>query len=62
MRAVTKGYSSVQVNNHTVFDTRTLVVLEVPRAGTPVFRAYWGVENGLPETDVGDSAVNCICV
>ena len=53
--------NEVQVNDQAVFDTRTLVVLEVPRAGTPVFRAYWGVENDLLGTAVGGSAVSWVC-
>lgn len=47
-------------HNQAVFDTRTLV-LKLPRAGIPVFRAYWPVENGLLETEVGESAWGCVC-
>jgi len=54
------GERSVQGDNQTVFDTRILVVLALPRAGTPVFRAYWAVGNGLLETEIGDSATNCV--
>lgn len=31
---------SVQGNDQAIFDTRILVVLELTRTGTPVFRAY----------------------
>ena len=58
MHDVSDGEGSVQGGDQTVFDTRILVVLELPRAGTPVFRAYWPVENGLLETEVGESATN----
>lgn len=44
-----------------VFDTRTLEALALPRAGAPVFRAYWPVENGLLELEAGDSALGCVC-
>ena len=50
--------SSTMVHNQAVFDARTLVV-ELPRAGTPVFRAYWPVEKGLMGTEVGEAATCC---
>jgi len=52
--------SCTREHNQAVFDTRTLAV-ELPRAGTPVFRAYWPVENGLVGTEVGETATRCAC-
>jgi len=47
-------------DNQAVFDIRTLV-LALPRAGTPVFRAYCLAENGPLETEVGESPTGCVC-
>lgn len=40
MHDASSGEGSVQGDDQAVFDTRILVVLELPRTGTPVFRAY----------------------
>ena len=50
--------SCTREHNQAIFDTRTLV-MELTRAGTPVFRAYWPVENGLAGVEVGEPTACC---